>query len=259
MSVREWFRKLSDPRGPLGEILSPSEVFKTRQGLPLETAHSMRADQRIYDPAAIKASLRPERFVAAEQEIPPKNLQRQVSRYVDEVWTPVMMTTDSTDPAIIYWASQTLAGYRIVEVARSPQCDCSKAKYTVIDGELAHAQCGRPMAYIGAEHSEDIAEHVQSINLAQADDNYNRFYETIRGPDSIMTEAGPAKGGTRIRGGRAEYRRQTKDMVHWDKGFVRERALAEGKEKQARKDALPVHAEQFVKRFFPRLGKKAAQ
>jgi hypothetical protein len=259
MNVLRWLAKLVDPRGPVGEIVSPSEVFKSRAGLPIESPHTLRADQSIYDPAAIRYSLRPTQFVALGTQEPPKYLQRQVSRYVEEVWTPAYATTKSENIADIIRAGQTLVGYRVSERAVSPQCDCENAKFTVIDGELAHGKCGRPMAYIGAEHSEDIAEHVRSLNIAQADDNYNDFYPTIRGTDSVMTPAGPAKGGTRITRGRAQYRERTAGMVHVDgsaENYVFQRNLAEGQERKRLKDQVPVHAEQFVKRFFPRIGKK---
>lgn len=243
MKIKEFFRKLLDPAGPLGEIVSPSIVFKTRQGIPITA------------PGATAVSLN--QYFTVEQlesmgKTVPADRRENLSPRVDAVWTPVYGTTDSENFAEIFRVARTLLGWRINLVDRAETCDCKGARFQLVDHELVHVKCGRMAAPIGREHAEDFYEHIQSLSFGVTDEFYNTFYTTIKGNDSIMTEAGPAKGGTRITGGRAEYREKTRGMVHWDKGFLPERAKAEGQEKKDRKEAVVRHAEVFTKKFFPR-------
>jgi hypothetical protein len=243
----ERLKAFLDPRGPLGAVLSPADVYKERAGLPVSSPHVARdIDFKPVDAAA----LAPVRFVSVYEAKPPASRVRQVSRYIEEHWSPVYATTDSKNFQQILKASQTLVGWRIEQKARSPHCDCGQATLEQgPDGKLVHKACGRAKAPVS---DDDIVEHIQSLSFAPADDFYNTFYPTIPGNDAIMTEKGPAKGGTQMTGGRREYREKTKGWVQWDAGVVRERDKAYAAEQKAWIDGVRPRVEKDSKQLLPR-------
>jgi hypothetical protein len=239
-------KRLLDPNGPIGQWLSPSEVYKDRAGLPIASPHSLRVDSHTAVPGEIARAVQVKRYVAFGEEVPPSGRTRLVGRYIIEDWSPVYATTDSENILDAITASQTQVGWNVTQRVRNPYCDCTHARFSS-DG--THSVCGR------ARRSMDDAEyieHVQSLTVAHSDEYLNGFYETIKGKDTIMTTAGPATGGHRITGGRAEYRRLTRNMIHWDKGYIVERARYEADDKQKKKDSVRVKAEIVSKRSLPR-------
>ena len=83
--------------------------------------------------------------------------------------------------------------------------------------------------------AEQYAEVLQTAQIQASDALYNQYYETIPGNDPIEIDGMVVTGGTRITGGRREYREKTKGFVHWDAGYVKERNAY-----QAAMDARPV-------------------
>jgi len=228
---------LVDPRGPLGEVLSPADVFKERAGLPVSTPHVAR-DSGF---TQTEIALAPTYFVAAQNVDVPKSRVRQVSRYVDEHFSPVYDTANTSNFAEAIRASKTLVGWHVTQKARSPHCDCLQATLELEGGTLVHRACGRARKRVD---DADFAEHILSLSIAPSDEFYNMYYPTIPGNDPViqqdgsvlkgeavykngkMVHDGTIRGGTMIRGGRRQYRSLTKTMVHWDKGHIKERARA---------------------------------
>jgi hypothetical protein len=242
MSLIESLRRVKaflDPRGPLGEVLSPADVYKERAGLPIATPHVARdLDFHPVDPAMLRAPY----FVDARNigDVP-KSRMRVASRYIEEHFTPVYETPRFSGMAEAIRANTTVLGWWVEERARSPHCDCLQAKLEMRDGKLTHVACGRARAHIS---DQDFVEHIQHLQFAPSDDFYNTYYPTIPGNDPVVLNGkvlkgapkydaqgrvvhdGTVRGGTQMRGGRAEYRHRTKGMALWDKGFVKERDAA---------------------------------
>jgi hypothetical protein len=202
-------KKLFDPLGPIGEVASPSEVYKTRLGLPISSPHTMRAV--LAAPADVERTFAPSRFVSLEEAVNvPKSRIRQIDAYTEERWSPVYATTTSTDVAEILRISQQQVGWNVVQ----QQTMASKARPSV----------------------EEVIEIAQSCQIQASDEIYNGYFETIPGNDPIWIDGKMLTGGTRITGGRREYREKTKGFIHWDAGYVKERnaALAELDSRPAR-------------------------
>jgi hypothetical protein len=256
--------KLVTPAGPIGEFLSPADVFKSRAGLPTSSPHTQRdGGFREVAPAALAAP----QFVAKDALTVPSSRVRLVSRYVEEHYAPVYETTTSKNFTVILAASQNLLGWTVTQKARTPHCDCLQATLTQEhDGQLVHRQCGRARQRVA---DEDIQQHILSLQVAPADEFYNTYYPTIRGNDPVildgkvlkgeatynangrMTHDGTITGGTQMRGGRSEYRRKTKGMVLWDKGVVKEREKAYAAEQKAWITGVRPRMEKFNKQMLP--------
>jgi hypothetical protein len=202
-------KKALDPRGPLGEVVSPSDVFKERLGLPVSSPHVQRVN--LPAPAHIERTLAAPRFVALADAVDvPRDRVRQVSAFVAEHWAPVYASTDSTDLATILLTSQQQIGW------------------TVTQRQSASSRARRKLS------AEQFAEQLQTAQIQATDEFYNGVYETIPGNDPIVID-GKTLRGTVITKGRTEYEQRTKGMVHWDVGFVKERLRA-----QAEMDSRPV-------------------
>jgi hypothetical protein len=215
-------RKAVDPRGPLGEVLSPSEVFKDRLGLPIAAPHTARAVLAA-SKEQVEHALAAPRFASLDESAPP-NRVRQVSAYVEEHWSPVYAKTDSTDLATILVTSQQQIGW------------------TVTQRESEQSRLARR----AQQNAEEFAEVLQSMQIQASDEFYVGYYETIPGNDPVildgeilrgeatydengkMTHDGIVRGGTYIRG-RKHYNAATKGFITWDKGAwaEHERAQAE--------------------------------
>jgi hypothetical protein len=229
---------LLDPRGPLGEVLSPADVFKERAGLPVASPHVMRdadfavADQRV---------LAPVRTAAVGEVDVPASRMRLVSRYVEEHYAPLYDAPRFSGMAEAIRANTTIVGWRIEQRLRSPHCDCTKATLDLEAGKLIHKQCGRARA---RRTDEEFVEHIHRLQIGPSDSFYNTYYLTIPGNDPVLVNGkvlkgapkydatgkvvhdGTIRGGTRITRGRSQYKALTKGMALWDKGFVKERDKA---------------------------------
>jgi len=249
--VFTFLRRLLDPRGPVGEIVSPTIAFKSRQGMPVSSPHTQRVDAFTVRPEEIAHACAPVRYVAVGNETPPAGRVRLASRYVEERWSPVYAKTDSEVISEIVAAGQTLVGWKIVQSPRAPYCDCTSATFTKEGDEFIHLTCGRGRRHLS---DQEYIEQVQSLQIQVSDEWANGFYETIPGDDFVMTSAGPAKGGTRITGGRAEYRRKTKGFIHWDKGFLQQRAKAQDAEQSKWKKGVRPLVEKLAAQILPHRG-----
>ena len=264
--VGKFLGKLVNPTGPIGEVLSPADVFKTRQGLPTTSPHTLR-DGGFHQVA--QASLAAPRFVSlAEAGSVPSSRVRQISRHIEEHYAPVYEKTTSKNFSEIMRASQTRLGWTITQVARNPHCDCLQATLTQEhDGSLVHRQCGRARQPIA---DEEIVQHILSLQFTPDDDYFNMYYDTIPGNDPVitpegkvlkgtptydatgkMTHDGTIRGGTHIKGGRRQYREKTKTMVHWDAGFVKEREKAYADSQTAWIKGVRPRVEKFNKQMLP--------
>lgn len=160
-------------------------------------------------------------------ETAPKDRVRMVSAFVEEHWSPVYASTDSADLVTILLASQQQVGWRVTQ---------------------RESQASR-QARRSRQNAEDFIEIAQRCQIQASDAFYDGYYETVPGNDSLILDGevmkgeaayyrnpdgsrgamyhdGTVTGGTMIRG-RTQYRTKTKGMVHWDAGFLRERAAAE--------------------------------
>lgn len=206
LSVRllEALRRFVDPAGPIGEVASPSDVYKSRIGLPIEAPHRQRVTLEAPKFAAEAVALAPTRFVAQSTNPDvPRDRVRQVSAFVEEVWQPQYAATHSTDMVEILRASQTLLGWWV----RQRVAESARARLT----------------------AEQFAEVLQSVQIQATDAYLCGYYTTIKGNDPIVVDGKTLTGGTRITS-RTHYREATKGYVHWsDKGFLEKRqaALAE--------------------------------
>jgi hypothetical protein len=236
--VVDKLKKLVDPRGPLGEVLSPSEVFKERAGLPVSTPHVQR-DVNFVPASALV--LQPPQFKKAEELAHvPISRMRLVSRYIEEHYQPVYDTPRFSGMAEAIRANTTVIGWNVTQTIRSPHCDCLQATLEMEQGKLIHRECGRARRHIS---DEDLVEHLQRLQIAPSDEFYNTDYPTIPGKDPIVVDGKVLRGepvyrdgkmvhdgiirqSTRMTRGRREYREKTKNMVLWDKGVVKERQKA---------------------------------
>jgi hypothetical protein len=223
----EALKRLVDPVGPLGSVLSPADVYKERAGLSVASPHMQRVE--LNAPGDIQQALAAPRFVSMEEAVDvPRDRVRQVSAYVEEHWTPKMAATESTDLAVILVTSQQQVGWTVTQ---RPAASTRARKY---------------------QSQEEFEQVIQSAQIQASDDIYNGYFETIPGNDPCvingevlrgqpvykdgkMVHDGIVRGGTMIRGGRREYREKTKDMVHWGPGFLEERAKV-----QAEMESRPV-------------------
>ncbi len=210
-----------DPVGPIGEVLSPSEVYKTRLGLPISSPHTLRA--AIAAPGDIERALAPARGVSGEEagEVP-KSRVRQVSAFVEEVYAPVYAVPATNDLMALAQAAQhpALTGWKITQ----RQSASSKARLS----------------------AEQFMEVAQNCQIQASDEFYNGPLITVPGNDVMVIDGEVLRGtptydasgkmthdgivrGTMITRGRTEYNERTKGWAHWDKGFVKQReaALAE--------------------------------
>ena len=215
MRLLDVLKKAINPVGPIGEILSPSDVFKTRLGLPTQSPHVARAhlEQNAYADKVIAAQ--PARFVSVHEAVDvPATRERQISAYVTEHWAPVYAKTDSTDLATILISSQKLLGWNVTQRESQQSRQAKKAAFN-------------------AANFQEIAVRAQ---IQASDQFYAGYYETVPGNDVAVIDGEilRSRDGTPIRGGtqintRKEYEAKTKGMVHWDKGFIEQRnaALAE--------------------------------
>lgn len=209
MRLLEHLREFLNPRGPIGEILSPSDVFKSHAGLPIQAPHSVQV--ALLAPTDIERALAPVRFVSVEEapEVP-KDRVRQVSAFIEEVWQPVYRATDSTDIATILRISQELIGWTVRQRAS-------------VSSQARHR--------LSAEQFEEVA---LSAQIQASDEFYNGLLETVPGNDPFYFD-GKLLHGTIITKGRTEYNQRTKGFVHWDRGFDAQRQAA-----QAEMDSRPV-------------------
>ncbi len=239
MKIVDKLKAVLDPRGPLGEVLSPSDVFKSRAGLPVEAPHTVRDANFV---PATTFVLAPAKFVAAADmaEVPYSRM-RLVSRYVEEHYAPVYDTPRWSGMAEAIRAQTTVVGWNVTQRVRSPHCDCLQATLEMEHGKLVHRACGRARAH---KTDEEFVEHIQRLQFTPADDMYNTYYPTIPGNDPVIMEDGKVlkgesvykdgkcvhdgtiRGGTQMKHGRREWKEKTKNMVLWDKGVIKEREKA---------------------------------
>ena len=145
-------------------------------------------------------------------------------------------------------------------------CDCPNARLRMVSGpgyaDLYHEDCGR---WRKTKVDGPLDEHVESLMLAPPDEMYDGYYPTIPGNDiAHFNEGAPGmeehrggkalygsteldnqdrvidgrheiRGGTEIRGGRAEWRRKSKGMIEWDAGTQRDFDKEKAREAEARK------------------------
>jgi hypothetical protein len=146
-------------------------------------------------------------------------------------------------------------------------CVCPNAKLRMVSGpgyigDLYHDDCGR---WRKTKVDGPLDEHIESLMLAPPDEMYDGYYPTIPGDDiAHINEGAPGmdehrggkalfgsteldnqgriidgrheiRGGTEIRGGRAEYRAKTKGMIQWDAGTQRDFDKQKAREAEARK------------------------
>lgn len=237
--LKKWIRKALDPKRQAGVFAKPAYTYK---GSEIAIVASARPKTTV-DAVSLAAP----RFEAIGAKVP-SDRKRIVSATVEEVWSPVYASVHGDDVASVFRAlaggmpAQT--GWVVAQVTRSATCDCPGAKMTSTDEGLVHLACARPHTRVGVEHVEDFAEHIQSLTMVTGDSEiYNGFYGTLPGNDVAHHNAdakgmdrfregmaikntslveGVLRGGTEIKGGRAEHRRQTKGMIEVGPGYMRD-------------------------------------
>jgi hypothetical protein len=237
MNLVDVLRKFVDPRGQIGEFLSPSDVFKSRAGLPIDAPQRARAVLPNPPPVILK----PASFHDVDTIDVPKSRMRVVSAYVEEHFTPVYKEQESRNYHAILAAGMQLDGWIVEQKLRKQYCDCTNARLERdVDGKLVHRACGRAKTRVA---DSEFAQHILNIQIAPSDEFYNTYYETIPGDDPVvldgkvlkgtpvwkdgkMVHDGTIRGGTQMTRGRREWREKTKGWVLWDKGVVKERDKA---------------------------------
>lgn len=220
--------------------------------------------------ATVQASLPAPRFVAKGEATPPPGMARRLSPYVEERWEAVLETCPSSNvQEIASFASRGLRtiGYRVSQHVVTQHCDCRNITGVNIQG--VHVACGRAVA-----GEVDRQEILQSIGVQANDDaTYNGFYPTILGNDVVHANYGAKgmaehqggkvlrgehgnviRGGSEIRGGRAEYKRRTKGYVLWDAGTRKDMARIDAEKKAKKKADTRAFIEREVKKMSPRIG-----
>lgn len=208
-----------------------------------------------------------------ELAVPPNRL-RQLrfadGRIVYEVWTPVPRKLRLDEIGLAANGNIPIGAWRLSYHLYSPEwCTCPHARLQSHPQGLMHPACGR-LKQSKVQGSFD--EHVRSLQM-QLDDAsiYNGYYPTIpgndvahfnphasgmaqhQGGDPIPLYNPPRhpngkiiepylRGGTEIRGGRAEHRRLTKDATELGPGASKEweKQDAEKKARQKASDRLKV-------------------
>lgn len=225
-----------------------------------EAADAPKIDARTWPAAGIPDGLLEN---VAPEHVPAHRL-RQLrfadGRIVYEVWTPVPRGVQSAED--LRRASMGLlpvGSWRLSYHVYSPQwCDCPSARLEMGPRGLRHPECGRDRK---SKVDGNFGDHVANLNLAPTDEMYNGFYPTIPGHDVVhynpgkkgmeahqgghtfrndSVEGGVLRGGTEIRGGRAEHRRKTKGMIELGPGYTKdvERNAAEQKAKKKAAERL---------------------
>jgi hypothetical protein len=210
----EFLRRFLNPLGPIGEWLSPTVVYKTRQGLPIQAPRAIYAQAPQTTVDLKKTVQGVERIMPADADVPYSRV-RAISAFVEEHWQPILEPCKSTDLATLLQAAQhpTIIGWKVTLHARK------------------EAQAKAPMS------AEEFVEHVQSLSIPKmADEDFNVYLDMLPGNDPCivdgevlrgtptfdsngkMTHDGVIRGGTQIRGGRRDYRAKTKNAIFWDKG-----------------------------------------
>jgi hypothetical protein len=215
----DWLRKLLDPRGPAGEVVSPFDIYKSGRGLPFSVGHRQRAELAPIPFAEIEKALAPERYYAKGEIEVPYSRERVVSPYILERFSPVMQ-------------GMVIVGWRVSQEARSQFCDCTSAKWAKSDGQFVHAACGRRRAPLS---DEQFMEKALTIQKAPDDAIYDMYAVTVPGTDRAIIDGMEVTGGTHIKSRRDYDQKVTKrGFVHWDAGTPKcvEKALAEEKSKR---------------------------
>jgi len=200
----------------------------------------------------VEATLAPERFVPVGEAVPPAGGTREISRFVEERWVAVPKSLTGSIVEIALQVSNgviPIEGYRVTQHVRASTTG------------FAHL------------HGEELRQHLLSLGVQTKDDEtYSGYYPTIQGNDVAhhdptqpgmrafqggetlkgrplvvngkVVHDGTIRGGTEIRGGRAEYNRviRQKDYVQFDNGFTRDadRIRAEQKAKREARQAIAV-------------------
>lgn len=212
MKIPNWLRKLADPRGPLGEVASPFDIYKSGRGLPFSVGHRQRAELAPIPIEEIQRACAPEkRYAKGEIEVP-YSRERVVSPYILERYSPVM-------------DGMAITGWRVSQEPRSQFCDCQRAKFSKSDDQMVHAACGRRRAPLS---DEEVIEKALSVQMQPGDGFYSQYAVSIPGNDSAVIDGMTVKGGTWVRS-RKHHRELTRGMVFWDKGTPKcvEKALAD--------------------------------
>jgi hypothetical protein len=217
MKIPSWLRKLASPEGPIGEWLSPSDVYKTRAGLPITASRNQRAEMPQLPAAQVERACAPERYYAKGEIDVPFSRERVVSPYIIERYKPVM-------------AGMEITGWRVVQEPRSQFCDCTTARFAKEGGEMVHAACGRRREPLS---DAEFMEKALTIQKAPDDAIYDQYAITIKGNDTAIVDGMKVTGGTQVRS-RRHHRDVTRGMVFWDKGTPKcvEKALADENSKR---------------------------
>jgi hypothetical protein len=219
VKIPNWLRKLADPRGPIGEVASPFDIYKSGRGLPFSVGHRQRVELAPLPVEEVQRACAPERFFAKNEIEVPYSRERVVSPYVIERYAAVM---DGMD--IVAW--------RVSQEPRSQFCDCTRAQWSKSDGQFVHAKCGRRRAPLT---DEQFIEKALTIQKAPDEAIYETYAITVLGKDRAILDGMEVTGGTQIRG-RRDYREKVDraGFVHWDAGTPKcvEKALAEQKSKR---------------------------
>jgi hypothetical protein len=255
VNLLERLGRALDPRGPIGAILSPADVYKESGPIPTGKAYVAVAKPGVSEDmrARVEATLAPERFVSVDDVGGRVARTVVLNRFVEEHWEPVYAPVqgETFEEVMAGALSRTPAGWRVTQHARSATCDCSKPRLELHRGELRHVACGRPSA-VKADVN-NIAEHVASLGIQARDDFYNGVYPTLGGKNANDRQAN-------IIGGRTEYKARTKGMIEWGstRNDIEETSRALRKidaERQAKKkNAVNLIAEKWSKSAPRKLG-----
>lgn len=202
-----------------------------------------------------------------------RQLRFSDGRIVYEVWTPIPRKLAAHEIHLAANGSLPIGSWRLSYHVYSPEwCTCSRATLQSHPHGLIHPECGR-LKKPKVEGS--FADHVLSLQMQTNDEAiYNGYYPTIPGDDIAHVNPaahpgtmahhqggqairkynpeGPGdeyvRGGTEIRGGRAEHRRRTKDMVELGPGAQKDFDRADAEKKAKKKQAARLKLERVIQK-----------
>jgi hypothetical protein len=230
--LRDLIRRIFDPRGPGGNVLTTESFFKERSGLPYSVGLRQRAELAPLTTEQVAKACAPDRTVAKGEIDVPYSRERVVTPYILERYRPVMQGME-------------IVGWVVSQEPRSQFCDCLKAHWSKDGGQSVHLACGRRRAPLA---DAEVIEKVMTVQMQPGDAHYDRYAVTIPGKDTGIVDGQRVTGGTHIRS-RKHYNELTRDFVHWDRGTPKAVEKAQREQAENRRAKLARQVEEKAHRL----------
>jgi hypothetical protein len=237
------------------------EETKTVPVKVMEAEVSLPHLDRIFEQLSRQTTVSPDGIYPLEHVDVPEGGFRIHDGFVEK-WTPVYAPVQG--PSVLdvvrglkggVLGEQT--GWRVEKREITETCQCTSGHFQRIEEKLVHVDgCGRAVGTNPSETPEEWRERMLSIQKAPHDEYLNGMYPTLGGRDDKDPQSW-------ITGGRSEYKRRTKGMIHWgsqseDKphwsgGTLPALQKVEDERKAKKKAELELAVEKWSKKAAPRL------